>query len=277
MSIKKKLKALLSKFKTNGFSFEKHTIIGVELKVVRNSLRQNVDQDDSWWFHLAKNHDVIFDIGCNIGYTAILALLQNPNRQILLVDPNPQALQIAAVNLIENGLGSKAHFITAFVSNTIDKQIKFYTVGAGAAGSMHASHAETAASINSYMEVNTVTLDYLCDFYKMKPDLIKIDVEGAETLVMESAKNIAKTIQPTFFIEMHTVENLGMETAGQFMLDWCSELDYIVWYPKTGKQLISADTIKDRGKCHLLLIPNNKAYPNYLKGIDQNSALPTTI
>ena len=277
MNLKKTIKALLSPIKNNGFSFVNVTLLGIKLKAVKNTMRQQVDQDDAWWFYLSKYHDVIYDIGCNIGYTATLALLQNPNRQIVLVDPNPKALQIAATNLIENGLGNRAHFMSAFVGNTLDKQIKFYTVGAGAAGSMHATHAETAASINSYMKVKTVTLDYLYDFYDMTPDLIKIDVEGAETLVMESAKKIAKGAECSFFIEMHNVAHIGMEAAGQFMLDWCKEMNYKAWYLKTGEQLKTAETIKNRGKCHLLLLPNNKIYPEYLKGIGQNAALPKTL
>src|SRR5690606_31639880 len=125
----------------------------------------------------------------------------------------------AAANIIENGLGNKAQFMAAFVGNTLGGKIKFYTVGAGAAGSMYASHAETAASLNSFLEVRTVTLDYLYEFYNFKPDLIKIDVEGAETLVMQSAKKIADETKCSFFIEMHKVENLGMEASAQMMLD----------------------------------------------------------
>ena len=259
------------------FKLVEMELCGVPLKVIKRSLRQKIDQDDAWWFYLAKHHSVIYDIGCNVGYTATLALIQNPNKKIVLVDPNPKALQKAAFNLIENGLGSQACFIAAFVGNTIDETIKFYTIGSKAAGSMHASHAKTAAAKNSFIEVKTVTLDYLYSFYDIKPDLVKIDVEGAETMVMESAKKIAKDTKCSFFIEMHKVENLGMEKAGQYMLEWSSEIDYSVWYPKTGELLTSAETIKNRGKCHLLLLPKEKSYPEYLKGIKQNAPLPKTI
>ena len=57
---------------------------------------------------------------------------------------------------------------------------------------MYASHAKSASSVQSSIEVKTVTLDYLYSFYGLKPDLVKIDVEGAETLVMEGAIKLAK-------------------------------------------------------------------------------------
>jgi hypothetical protein len=94
---------------------------------------------------------------------------------------------------------------------------------------------------------------------------------------MEAAKVMAKETQCTFFIEMHEVADLGMEAAGQIMIDWCEQQAYKAWYLKTGEELINAETIKTRGKCHLLLMPKEKSYPDYLKGVAQNAALPDTI
>ncbi|WP_425077083.1 FkbM family methyltransferase [Psychroserpens sp. S379A] len=277
MIIKKLLKKIYYTLNLDASKHIETSLCGVPLKTVSGTIRKHVDQDDAWWFYLSKHHEVIFDIGANIGYTALLSLIQNPKRQIVLVDPNPEALEKAAANIIRNNLGSRAQYLTAFVGNTLDDTVKFYTVGAGAAGSMYESHAETAASMNSFLEVRTVTLDYIYSFYNIKPDLVKIDVEGAETLVMQKAKTLAKETQCSFFIEMHNVENLGMEAAGQLMLDWCKEMNYKAWYLKTGEELITAETIKNRGKCHLLLLPKEKAYPEYLKGITQNHKLPESI
>ena len=277
MIVKKILKKIYYSLNLDEAKYVETTLCGVPLKTLSGTIRNKVDQDDAWWFYLAKHHDVIFDIGANIGYTALLSLIQNPKRQIILVDPNPEALEKAAINIIKNNLGSRVQYLTAFVSNVLDDTIKFYTVGAGAAGSMYASHAETAASMNSYLDVKTVTLDYIYTFYDLKPDLVKIDVEGAETLVMQAAKKLANESKCSFFIEMHNVENLGMEAAAQLMLDWCKEMNYKAWYLKTGEELITAETVKTRGKCHLLLLPVTKEYPEYFKGISQNHELPKTI
>ncbi len=277
MNLKKRLKLLYYKIKPDTSKFVEAAICGKLLKVLPGTVRDKEDQDDAWWFYLAKHHDIVFDIGCNIGYTALLALIQNPNRRIILVDPNPVALQKASMNIIQNNMGSKAQYMPAFVGESTGDTVKFYTVGAGAAGSMYASHAQTAASINSFMQVNTVTLDDLYTHYNIEPDLIKIDVEGAETQVMQSAKIVASKSQCTFFIEMHKVENLGMEAAGQLIIEWCKEMKYNAWYLKTGEVLSSAEIIRDRGKCHLLLLPQEKQYPEYLKGIAPNASLPKLL
>lgn len=277
MQLKNILKSIYYRVKIQEQKFESRQLCGVPITVVPSTIKEKADQDDAWWFYLAKHHDVIYDIGCNIGYTALLALIQDQRRQIILVDPNPKALQKAALNIIENNLGSRVQYLTAFVGDKIDDVVKFYTVGTGSAGSMYASHAVTASAMNLSIDVKTVTLDYIYEFYGIRPNLIKIDVEGAESLVMKSAKNVAAETQCTFFIEMHNVENLGMEGAGQLMLNWCKEMDYNVWYLKTGKMLTSSATIKDRGRCHLLLMPKDKSYPDYLQGIRQYAPLPKFI
>ncbi|WP_299101294.1 FkbM family methyltransferase [uncultured Winogradskyella sp.] len=277
MQIKKALKRLYYSINPPKTKFLSAKICDVSLNVLPGTVRKHVDQDDAWWFYLTKHHSNIFDIGCNIGYTALLGLIQNPNKQFLLVDPNPEALQQAATNLIQNGMANKANFMSAFVSDSVDETIQFYTIGSGAAGSMYASHAETAASMDSFMDVKTVTLDYLSEYYNSQPDLVKIDVEGAETLVMRGAKKMTNASKCTFFIEMHNVENLGMEAAGQKMIDWCNEMDYRAWYLKTGELLQNAEEIKNRGKCHLLLLPKEKDYPDYLKGVEQKAELPKSI
>lgn len=274
MKIKRFLKALKYKLEHTPVKLIDSKLCGIDLKTTPGTIRNYVDQDDAWFFYLARHHHVIYDIGCNVGYTALLALIQEPNRPYILVDPNPKALNLAQLNLVSNNLGFKAQYFSGFVSNTSNETLKFYTIGAGAAGSMYSSHAQSAAAINSFTNVKTVTLDNLYHFYKVKPDLVKIDVEGAETQVMEGAFEVARETQCTFFVEMHDLQSLEMESAGQLILDWCAKSNYKAWYLKSGEALVSASVIKGRGKCHLLLQPNDKPYPSYLLSISQNAPLP---
>lgn len=277
MKFKKWLSGVYYSLKREDNKLKASSLCGVPLRTYPETIRATPDQDDSWFFHLAKHHEIIFDIGANIGYTALLAMIQNPNREYVLVDPNPLALQKAQGNLLNNNLGFRARYHSAFVSDKGNEVVKFYTLGSGAAGSIHASHAESAAAVNSFKKVSTVTLDYLYSYYGLKPDLVKIDVEGAETLVMEGANTLAAETQCTFFVEMHDVKDLTMETATNRMLAWAKAMNYKVWYLKTGEELTTGNTVKNRGKCHLLLLPKEKQYPSYLKEIEQNAPLPEAI
>tara|TARA_A100000171_G_scaffold52970_1_gene74752 strand:- start:2237 stop:3070 length:834 start_codon:yes stop_codon:yes gene_type:complete len=277
MKLKKWIRAVYYSITQERVKLIASSLCGTPLRTHPGTVRSKADQDDAWFFYLAKHHEVIYDVGANVGYTALIAMVQNPDRDYFLIDPNPLALQKAQYNLMVNNLGFKARYYAAFVSDKNNETVKFYTLGAGAAGSMHSSHAASAASVNSFQEVSTVTLDYLLNYYGVRPDLVKIDVEGAETWVMNGANNLANETRCAFFIEMHDVESLSMEDATNKMITWAKSADYNVWYLKTGEILDSGTIVKDRGKCHLLILPSEKPFPEYLKGIAQGAKLPSVL
>ena len=78
----------------------------------------------------------------------MVAAIQKTNKNILLVDPNPEVLAKAAQNMIYNGFGLKSKFVSAFIGDKDGEKLNFYTIGSGAAGSMYSSHATTAAAVN---------------------------------------------------------------------------------------------------------------------------------
>ena len=125
MSIKKHLTGLWYKFNQNKTLYNTSNLCGINLTTTQETIRTKVDQDDAWFFQLAKHHKTIFDIGANVGYTALLATIQNPDREYVLVDPNPKALAQANFNLLGNNLGFKAYYYAAFVSNSMNENVKF--------------------------------------------------------------------------------------------------------------------------------------------------------
>jgi hypothetical protein len=141
---------------------------------------------------------------------------------------------------------------------------------------MFKGHAETAAALNTYYLVPTVTIDNLVNIFGWKPDLVKIDVEGAESLVLRGSAQLAKEQQTIFMVEMHSPPELPMiENAGR-VLDWCRQHKYKAWYMRDAVHLRLAEQIADRGKCHLLLMSEGKEYPPELAAIKQRDPLPSS-
>src|SRR2546430_13321248 len=199
--------------------------------VLRGSIRTD-DYDDAWLLALGLHSKIIFDIGCNIGQASLLLLYSGKVHEIVLVDPNPEALAICAENLILNSLSTIARFVPAFVSEIDDSKVEFFTVGAGAAGSVYRTHAVTASDVGSSMLVPTITLDSLADKLGVLPDLVKVDTEGAERLVLKGATRIAGEQMTTFLVEMHSNPELSMESNGQAIIAWCHNNGYKTWYLK---------------------------------------------
>lgn len=277
INFKKKIKAIIAKILRKNENLVHGILVTQKIITFPGTIRITPDQDDAWYFHLSGKYKRIFDIGANMGYTALLANIQSYTEKLLLVDPNPKALAIAAKNLIYNNLATNCTFITSFVSDQTGKEIPFYTIGTGAAGSMFMSHAESAAAINSYFMVTTTTIDKLVTQVGWYPDFVKIDVEGAESLVLNGAVELAKLQSTAIMVEMHSPKELPMINNAEKILDWCNKTNYKAWYMKEGIQLKSPEQIAHRGKCHLLLLPFNWPYPDELKKIKQGAKLPDQI
>ena len=193
-------------------------------------------------------------------------------KNIVLVDPNPNALSKAAENIILNNFAHKARFINAFLSEKNGETVDFYTVGSGAAGSKFKSFAKTAARKNSHYKVQTLSVDYLVSHTGISPDMVKIDVEGAEHEVLKGATLLAKKGTTTFFVEMHSGEELSTIENTQRILDWCKENEYSAWYLNT-KELLTTEAVKNRGRYHALLLPEATDFPSYLMDIQEKTAI----
>lgn len=272
--LRKRVVGLLNRFiELRKSNVEKVNWQGLQLKVYPGTIRQKVDYDDAWYKALTANVHNIIDVGANIGYTALLAFSTGIEKKIILLDPNPDALEIAAGNMFRNGFSSITSFICSFISDEFGNKQKFYTVGSGAAGSMYADHAETAKYSNSFYEVSTETIDHICGENGFKPDLIKIDVEGAEALVLKGSYETVKSHNPMVFVEMHSNPDLSMLENGNKIIQWCREINYKTYYLKEHIELLNSEPIAHRGKCHLLLIHADQNYPDYLKIISQGGSL----
>jgi FkbM family methyltransferase len=244
-------------------------LLGKPHRVIQGTIRKDVDYDDAWRLALAQDVRIAFDVGSNIGQSAVLMMQSRRIERIILIDPNPTALSQAAENLILNGWSDKASFVCAFVSDQPNEVKQFFTVGTDTAGDTYTSQTElSGASFN----VPAVTVDSLAEKYQIVPDFVKIDVEGAEITVLHGAVKLAQKGQTRFFIEMHSGKMTMSENARQ-VLDWCNQYHYRAWYLKEKTQMTDPAQIAARGRCHLLLLPEDTEFPPYLLNLTQGDSL----
>lgn len=249
------------------------SILGNQVVVRDGTLGTAPDYDDAWLLACARRATTMFDVGANVGKSAVIALVCAKIPKVVLVEPNIEALTVAAENLIRNRLSPRACFVPAFASDESDKTVSLFTIGTGAAGSMFEGHAVSASRAGSVQQVSTVTLDQLAATYDLIPDLVKIDVEGAEAAVLAGSKAVASVLETRFLVEMHSFPELPMRRNAELVLEWASSVGYSVWYPANECAVTSAEPICHRGRCHLLLQPRGWEYPAWLRGIAQSAPL----
>ena len=231
------------------------------------------DYDDAWMFACAQHATTVLDVGANVGQSAILMMLAGAS-EVVLVEANPQALSTAAENLIRNRMSMACRFVCAFAAERSNEMVEFWSIGTGAASSMYQQHAKTASRSGTATKVPTITLDELSARYGMVPDLVKVDVEGAESKVLAGASDLASKMRTRLLVEMHSPPELPMSENANLVLSWCTDVGYAAWYLDKECSLTTAAQIEQRGRCHLLLQPKAWPYPEWLRGIRQSARLP---
>lgn len=142
---------------------------------------------------LAPRGGLCFDVGANVGlYTLLLARHAS---EVVAFEPAPRNLRYLWAHVQRNRLDN-VQVITAAAAAS-QAMTGFDT--AGDPGRGHLSQAATQI-------VTTVRLDDVAARLGRMPDLIKIDVEGAEADVLRGAIDILRHRRPTLLLSTHGPE-----------------------------------------------------------------------
>jgi FkbM family methyltransferase len=146
--------------------------------------------------NILKEGDVFLDIGANIGYFTLLAssLVKNSGK-VIVVEPNPQNLQLIYSSLLENRVSSVA--IYPYAASDKAAILRFVTVGSN--GGVVNAHL---TSQQHTLLVPAVVLDEVLK-NEIKIDLVKIDVEAHEPAVIRGMEQLIKRLRPKIITEFH--------------------------------------------------------------------------
>ncbi len=180
---------------------------------------------DSFLFEsLAKENldaKVIFDIGAHIGFHSLyFARLVGPKGKVYAFEPNPKNAE--RLNLIREKNTDIKNIISVVdvaVSDVLgteefsmSEDIESGRSSGGFIDTADTIWGREAFKMRGFTEtkVRTVPLDLFNKELGIteSPDLIKIDVEGAESLVLLGAKNTLMTKKPILLLEVHSMLNM---------------------------------------------------------------------
>lgn len=153
------------------------------------------------WNKLARNSDVIFDIGSNMGLYCISAKAANPNAKVYAFEPSVRALKLLRKNIEINNLDIKV-FETA-LSNT-NSNSTFYDLDTHTAIASLKPNDNIIGckNLNKY-DVKTERLETFTEMNKIqKINLISIDVEMNEPELLEGMGPLIGDWKPDFIIEV---------------------------------------------------------------------------
>ena len=131
------------------------------------------------------------DVGAHIGkYTIPLAKL---GVNVLAIEPDPENFNILKYNVLLNNVSDKVKLMNCACYSK-NGHLKLY-IESG-------SDVRSIFGDGKYILVKAKKLDTLIKENKIRPDLIKIDVEGAEKDVLEGSYETLQSYHPELIIEV---------------------------------------------------------------------------
>ncbi|MFZ0452107.1 MAG: FkbM family methyltransferase [Ignavibacteriaceae bacterium] len=149
-------------------------------------------------------HNVFWDVGANIGfYSIVAAKIKDTNGKIFAFEPEPKTFSLLRKNIELNKMNNITSLSIALGDTDGDKLLyPSDTPNFGA----HSFVQRTDYRVKKKgIKININTADKLIDEMKIDvPDIMKIDVEGAEILILRGMKRLLMNKKlKTIFCEIH--------------------------------------------------------------------------
>ena len=162
----------------------------------------------TWLMERLKPGQVFFDVGAHHGWVSMWTLpLVGKAGFVVSFEPSPANLSILEWHRARNTF-SKWSIVPKAVSDADVKEEEFFLVDTGDSPmnslttGAHGTPLMNGRDITK-TSIQTITLDTYCRESGLRPNLVKIDVEGAELLVLRGAAKLLAESSPTLILAVH--------------------------------------------------------------------------
>jgi len=168
--------------------------------------------------------DCYYDVGAHAGFFSLIAArFVGASGKVVAFEPDPENVEALKGNIAKNGAAQVSIVQAAVWSFTT--QLTFER----AAEASNRTQGRIAAS--SHREAGCISVPAVClddlvfrDGYP-RPQLIKMDVEGAEWEALQGARRLLGEVKPKLLCEIHDVNQMGqirayMEQFGYTADEW---------------------------------------------------------
>lgn len=147
--------------------------------------------------------DTVIEIGAHVGYyTVLLAKLVGQEGRVYAFEPDPVSRRCLVRNLELNDI-SNVKVLDLAVTDS-ETPVSLSASRYGESNSSIGSPPERVG-FGQQILVKATTLDGFCDRNSLRPDLVKIDVEGAEAAVLAGGSKTLNSVR-RLFLELHPVK-----------------------------------------------------------------------
>lgn len=180
-----------------------------------------------------KPDTVFYDLGGNVGFHALLANRFISTGKIFSFEPVPfiRAIFEQHIELNKKFIQHKNISILPFAISDHEKEIVFSNDPNQRDGNTYIKSAENFVNADQRIEVKCFSIDELLLQGYAAPDIIKIDVEGAELDVLKGAINTLKQYKPHVLLATHNCHLPGIkDQCVNFLAEQGYELKHTGYY-----------------------------------------------
>ena len=243
-------------------------LCGQTFRLCYESRKAKQDRDYPLMQRLAQGRRCIFDVGANHGLASlVMSTTLAQDGRIVAFEASEEACRVARYNLMLNGLSSRVQVVNALVAERTGQAIDFYWENASGGASIIPGYLGHATSINKI----ALSLDTFCEVHDLAPELIKIDIEGAEARALAGMVRLLANFRPDILVELHSWQEMSVTMNAAHILELLSSVDYQMIYLRTRSQVQDPQILASRGRCHVLIQPLGKAVPTWLGDFDTSN------
>jgi FkbM family methyltransferase len=180
----------------------------------------------------APSGSLVIDVGANVGFFSLrFAKWVGDGGRVISIEPEDRNYNSLILALEREGLSSRVHPLKAVAA--ANPGTMFLEINP-----LHPADHKLSRD-GTGLAVTAVTLDGIAqDNRDLRLALIKIDVQGAELLVLKGATNILKNAGPALFIELHEEGLNRFGTSVAEILDYLSAHGYeAYWLMRSGEHM----------------------------------------
>jgi FkbM family methyltransferase len=147
--------------------------------------------------------DVVLEAGANVGaYTVLFADWTGSGGRVIAFEPDPAAFAGLQRHIELNHFGDRVNAVASAVSDGLETRLPLAMGSSSGISRMAPGGAPPGMTI---AEVAAVSIDAFCRENRIRPNVIKVDVEGAELAVLRGARATIAAAGPSLhlFVEMH--------------------------------------------------------------------------
>jgi len=196
--------------------------------------------------HLSKG-DTFIDVGAHEGYCSLKAArVVGPSGHVIAIEANPEMVRTLRGNIQASGTGvvTVVPVACSDSESTLDLFVAEHSNSGNS--SLSERNASLAGTVRATYHVPARSLDAILQESRLlRVDVVKIDVEGAELLVLKGAEETLVRSRPILFVELDDLLLSAMGTCSAEIVSFLASRGYAMrgsyddanfeFYPVTGQ------------------------------------------